>query len=60
MLDSSAAIYANEDGQVLFEEINPGNSVKGKLVFDIPADKKLTSLELHDSMFSGGVTVALR
>ena len=56
----AAAIYANEDQQVLFEEINPGNTVKGKLVFDIPKGAKLASLEPHDSMFSGGVTVSLR
>ncbi|MEV0895620.1 DUF4352 domain-containing protein [Actinoplanes sp. NPDC049802] len=59
-VDSAAALYANEDQQVLFEEINPGNTVKGKLVFDIPDGTKLTSLELHDSVFSGGVTVSLR
>ncbi|GAB2594300.1 hypothetical protein Aab01nite_82800 [Paractinoplanes abujensis] len=59
-VDSGAAIHANEDQQVFFEEINPGNTVKGKLVFDIPKDTKLTSLELHDSLFSGGVKVALK
>ncbi|WP_430792045.1 DUF4352 domain-containing protein [Actinoplanes sp. G11-F43] len=59
-VDSSAALYANDDQQVLFEEINPGNTVKGKLVFDIPKGTELTSLELHDSMFSGGVTVGLK
>ncbi|MFI1996068.1 DUF4352 domain-containing protein [Actinoplanes sp. NPDC020271] len=58
--DSGAAIYANEDSQVFFTEINPGNTVKGKLVFDVPKGTQLTSIELHDSMFSGGVTVALR
>lgn len=58
--DSGAAIYANEDSQVFFTEINPGNTVKGKLVFDVPKGTQLTTLELHDSMFSGGVKVALR
>ncbi|MCO8271798.1 DUF4352 domain-containing protein [Actinoplanes sp. TRM 88003] len=59
-VDSGAAIYANEDQQVFFEEINPGNTAKGKLVFDIPKGTKLTTLELHDSLFSGGVKVALK
>jgi hypothetical protein len=59
-VDSAAAIYANDEQQVLFEEINPGNTVKGKLVFDIPKGTALTSLELHDSAFSGGVTVSLK
>ncbi|GIJ23624.1 DUF4352 domain-containing protein [Micromonospora lutea] len=57
--DSAAAIYANEDQQTLFNEINPGNQVTGVLVFDIPKKVKLTTLELHDSPFSGGVEVAL-
>jgi hypothetical protein len=59
-VDSAAALYANDEQQVLFEEINPGNTVKGKLVFDIPKGTELTSLELHDSAFSGGVTVSLK
>ncbi len=57
--DSEAAIYANEDQQTLFAEINPGNQVTGVLVFDIPKKVKLTKLELHDSPFSGGVEVSL-
>lgn len=57
--DSTAGIYANDDNDVLFNEINPGNEVTGVLVFDIPKDAKLVKLELHDSPFSGGVTVDL-
>ena len=34
-------------------------AVKGKVYFDVPKGAKLTSLELHDSMFSGGVKVRL-
>jgi hypothetical protein len=56
--DSEASIY-DDSSQVLYEEINPGNSVKGKVYFDIPKGAKLTSLELHDSAFSGGVKVHL-
>jgi uncharacterized protein DUF4352 len=59
-VDSTAALYANSNSQVLFEQINPGNTVKGKLVFDVPDGTKLTSLELHDSLFSGGVKVNLK
>ena len=56
---NSMASMADESSQVLWEEINPGNSVKGKVYFDVPKGAKLTSLELHDSMFSGGVKVRL-
>ncbi|NIJ15000.1 hypothetical protein FHU38_005408 [Saccharomonospora amisosensis] len=56
--DSMAAlsIMGND---VLFNPINPGNSVTGKLVFDVPPGTELTSAELHDSAFSNGVTVSL-
>ena len=55
---TEAAIYL-QDSNSLYEEINPGNTVTGTLVFDIPSATALDRLELHDSMFSGGVTVKL-
>lgn len=57
--NSSASIYANDVDSTLFNEINPGNGITGVIVFDIPKDAKLAKLELHDSHFSGGVTVKL-
>jgi hypothetical protein len=57
--DSTAAIYL-ENSQSFITEINPGNAVEAVVVFDIPADAVPTSVELHDSMFSGGVTVSLQ
>jgi hypothetical protein len=57
--DSGAAIYANKNAETFLNDINPGNQVSGVMVFDIPAKVKLAKLELHDSPFSGGVTVAL-
>lgn len=57
--DGTAAIYVNDNSQTFLENINPGNSVTGTIVFDIPKNQKLTKLELHDSMFSGGVAVTL-
>lgn len=56
--DSEAAIYL-KDTKSLFTEVNPGNTVKGIIVYDIPKGVKPTSIELHDSPFSGGVTVKL-
>ena len=42
------------------EQINPGNSVGGKIVFDIPKNAKPETIELHDDrLFSGGVAVSL-
>jgi hypothetical protein len=56
--DSGAAIYLDDSNSFL-NQINPGNAVDGIVVFDVPADAELDSVTLHDSMFSGGVTVAL-
>ncbi|SDU62291.1 DUF4352 domain-containing protein [Jiangella alkaliphila] len=56
--DAEAAIYLPES-QSLYEEINPGNTLTGTVVFDIAADAVPAAVELHDSLFSGGVTVSL-
>ncbi|WP_179224566.1 DUF4352 domain-containing protein [Geodermatophilus pulveris] len=56
--DSEAAIYL-EDAEWLYEEINPGNSLATKVIFDVPAGMTPVSIELHDSVFSGGVIVNL-
>jgi hypothetical protein len=57
--DTEAAIYL-EDSSSLYEEINPGNTLNSKVVFDVPAGTTPSSIELHDSAFSGGVTVSLQ
>jgi hypothetical protein len=54
-----AELYANKDTQTFLEQINPGNSVTGMLVFDIPKTATIKTLELHDSPFSGGVIVTV-
>jgi len=57
---SGTAAVSLKDSNAFLNQINPGNSVKGILLFDVPKDAVLTAIELHDSPFSGGVTVALR
>jgi hypothetical protein len=57
--DTEAAFYLDNAGSALFNQLNPGTSVDGTLVYDVPAGTKLTKLELHDSALSGGVTVNL-
>lgn len=56
--DGTASIYL-DSADSLMTEINPGNTVDGVVVFDIPTDATPAEIELHDSAFSGGVTVAL-
>jgi hypothetical protein len=59
--DTVAGTYANDsNSQVWLTEINPGNQVTGILAYDLPKDVDLAKLELHDSLFSGGVMVDLK
>ncbi|MEV4526299.1 DUF4352 domain-containing protein [Streptosporangium sp. NPDC049304] len=57
--DDGAAIYL-EDSKSLYEDINPGNSVKGIVLFDLAKSVKPVYVELHDSVFSDGVKVELK
>jgi hypothetical protein len=56
--DSSAAMYLG-DTSTFLNQLNPGSTVNGQIAYDVPVGTQLTALELHDSPFSGGVTVTL-
>lgn len=58
--DLSATLYHNNNADAWGSQINPGNSVEGILVFDLPKDQTPATAELHDSAFSGGVKVSLQ
>jgi hypothetical protein len=58
--DSEATIDISPTDNTFFNPINPGNSVSGTVVFDIPKGVTPTTAELHDSAFSGGVKVSLQ
>ncbi|AKS36816.1 DUF4352 domain-containing protein [Mycolicibacterium goodii] len=57
--DTSAQIALDNNDIAVWDNINPGNTVDVSLVYDMPAGAAPASIELHDSMFSGGVTVNL-
>jgi hypothetical protein len=57
--DEIAGIYANRDAGTFLRKLDPGERVTGSLVFDVPKTATLTTLELHDSLLSHGVRVAL-
>ncbi len=57
--DGAAGMYLGDQGNTFLNQINPGNAVQGQVVFDIPKDAKISKLELHDSPFSGGVSVGV-
>jgi hypothetical protein len=58
--DSEATIDISPTDNTFFNPINPGNSVSGTIVFDIPKGVTPTIAELHDSALSGGVKVSLQ
>lgn len=57
---AEAQMYLESDA--FLQQINPGNSVKGKLVFDMPKKANAERIELHGGLLglSDGVTVSLR
>lgn len=57
--DDMAAIYVSE-GNPLAEEINPGNTVEGTLVFDVPADVTPETAVLSGGLFDDPVNVSLK
>ncbi|MEV0945346.1 DUF4352 domain-containing protein [Rhodococcus sp. NPDC049939] len=57
--DTSAGIGLDTDVSI-WDEVNPGNAVTMKVVYDMPVDAEPAEIELHDSMFSGGTRVALK
>ncbi|MFT4042065.1 MAG: DUF4352 domain-containing protein [Gordonia sp. (in: high G+C Gram-positive bacteria)] len=56
---TSAQIALGGSDIAVWDNINPGNTVQVKIVYDMPKDAVPASLELHDSVFSDGVTVKL-
>lgn len=55
-VSSEASMWLNTD---VTGDINPGNSIQVKEAFDVPPGTTPAEVELHDSMFSGGVKVGL-
>jgi hypothetical protein len=54
---TARAVYRDQD---LWDKVDPGEQVSGRMVFDIPAAATPDHLELHDGPISRGVTVRLR
>jgi uncharacterized protein DUF4352 len=57
--DASAALMNVPDSQSFLMDINPGNSVDGVLVFDVPEGLSPAAIELHESIFTSGTLVYL-
>jgi hypothetical protein len=57
-VDEIADLYVNRDTKTFLDRVAPGQRVTGMIVFDVPKTATLTTLELHDSLLSGGVRVS--
>ncbi|AEV85386.1 hypothetical protein ACWT_4366 [Actinoplanes sp. SE50] len=58
--DGAAEMDADDHADTFLNDINPGNRVSAKVVFDVPRSTTLTRIEWHDSARSRGVKVAPR
>ncbi|MCM1014025.1 MULTISPECIES: DUF4352 domain-containing protein [unclassified Brevibacterium] len=58
--DSEAGLYADEDSILFLEEINPGNTAEGVLVFDVPKDVSPDRLTFAGGIFSDPVEISLK
>lgn len=58
--DDVATMYASPNSSSWYSNINPGNTVEGTIVFDLPKDQTPVKAVLKDSAFSGGVEVSLQ
>jgi hypothetical protein len=58
--DDTAMIYSESENGTWANEINPGNSADGSLIYDVPLDIVLDYIELRGGLFSDGVKVALQ
>lgn len=50
--DGQAGIYGNNDAQGFLDEINPGNSVRVNVYFDVPKGTKLKSITFSAGLFT--------
>jgi hypothetical protein len=57
--DSVATLYASPDDNAWVAAINPGNSIQGPILFDVPAGTTAASIQVSDSAFSTGETINL-
>ncbi|GBE66258.1 Mpr protein [Mycobacterium sp. MFM001] len=57
--DTTAQIALGDSDVPLYDNVNPGNAVDVKVVYDMPQSAVPTTIELHDSVFSGGAKVSL-
>jgi len=58
--DSGAALYEDPDDVLFLKGVNPGNTAKGLIVFDVPKKAKITEVSLAGGLFGGAAKVSLK
>ncbi|WP_431220140.1 DUF4352 domain-containing protein [Leifsonia xyli] len=58
--DPTASLYASPNQQAWVAAINPGNTLTGPILFDVPAGTQPTSVLVSDNAFSGGKEIRLQ
>ncbi len=55
--DAGSLIYLPNGASSVFEQVNPGIQIQATVPFQLPTARVIKKFILHDSAFSGGVTV---
>lgn len=58
--DLEASLYEDADSMLFLEGVNPGNTAKGTIIFDVPKEAKITEVTLTGGLFSDSADVSLR
>lgn len=57
--DSEASLYEDSDSMLFLKGVNPGNTAKGLIVFDIPKKAKPTQASLAGGLFGSGKSATI-
>jgi hypothetical protein len=49
--DSDATIYSNDGSEFIYEDVNPGITTSGWVVFEVPADQKNFKMDVQTGLF---------
>jgi hypothetical protein len=58
--DSEASLYEDPDSRLFLEGVNPGNTARGLIVFDVPKKARLTEVSLRGGFFDDSASVDLK
>jgi archaellum component FlaG (FlaF/FlaG flagellin family) len=58
--DPTATLYASPNQSAWVAAINPGNTLTGPVLFDVPAGTRAAQVQVSDNAFSKGETIALQ